>query len=367
MASSRNGFKRINSFGESKRQTDGKPITVLRISENELRKSCDNLQEPFVARDAVAEEQDHISSSSVDSTELPMQQSVSLNSGSASHVLQNLTEHITERASSPFSSDGSDDVFANTVAKDKVVPAMHRGDFKKPRRPFKSDSSVSSTSESPATREVLLSDSNVSSCTDESALASSQSTELTMSAVTKRALDQPNVTSETSSIKTTVGSADTDSNSKDIDEKDSGTKSTSENWRTRKIPSIDETPGGMNEGASQVTENWRERRPSVDLEEPRSNNSSNSPNENWRERKVASSPDFKSSASHRENWRSRKAMSVDETTRDVNSTSIGQSKRFSTGDIQLERQDSNEKGLYLFIKLVRHITFKSLRFSAIRM
>ena len=140
-------------------------------------------QEPFVTRDAVSKEQNHMASSSVDITELPTQQSISLNNGSASRVLQNLTEHITERASSPFSSDGSDDVFASTVAKDKVVPAMHRGDLNKPRRPFKSDSSVSSITESPVTREALLSDSNVSSCTDKSALASSQSTQLTMSVV----------------------------------------------------------------------------------------------------------------------------------------------------------------------------------------
>lgn len=416
---SRNGFKKINSFGESKSQTESKPVTVLRINESELRKSCDDLHAPLVTREAIAKEtlvrDDQRSCSSADDgIALPAQQGVSINNVNndfgdkdaslnetgttpplnvrmeekdggeggldkgttacpVSQVSQDLTEHITERASSPCSNEGSDDVFASTVARDKVVPAMHRGDFKKLRRPFKSDSSASSTSESPLVRATVLSDSNASNSTDESTLVykQSQSTEVVTpdslsteviasngqltEVVTSNsqstelvALVDLKVTSEltgeASPVTVSTGSGDHDSNMLVTED----SKSASENWRARKISNTDESPAVVNGGVRPATENWRKRSSSGDLTELQSSDVSNATNENWRDRKINSSPDFWSSGSHNENWRGQNSVSVDETARDVNSTSGGQSKRYSAGDIhiQLERQNSNEKGLF---------------------
>ena len=384
-------------------------MTVLRINESELRKSCDDLHAPLVTREAIAKEtlvrDDQRSCSSADDgIALPAQQGVSINNVNkdfgdkdaslnetgttpplnvrmeekdggeggldkgttacpVSQVSQDLTEHITERASSPCSNEGSD-VFASTVARDKVVPAMHRGDFKKLRRPFKSDSSASSTSESPLVRATLLSDSNASNSTDESTLVykQSQSTEVVTpdslsteviasngqltEVVTSNsqstelvALVDLKVTSEltgeASPVTVSTGSGHHDSNILVTED----SKSASENWRARKISNTDESPAVVNGGVRPATENWRKRSSSGDLTELQSSDVSNAPNGNWRDRKINSSP---------ENWRGQKSVSVDETARDVNSTSGGQSKRYSTGDIhiQLERQNSNEKGLF---------------------
>ena len=415
----------MNSFGDSKGQSDSKPVTVmLRISENELRKSCNNLQE---LRDETDKENNVVvdlqSCSSDNSDKLPAQQRVFPNNGyedfentssintplnadissrrddanlckndltatnqpnnkvstppsnaiggscpledevniggqdclekaAATYpvlpVPRNLTEHVVEHASSPCSSDSSDDVFTST--RDKFVPAMHRGDFKKPRRPFKSDSSVFSTTESPVMKETPMSDSSMDNCKVEST-AISQSTKLFTSNNIKEEL-----TGATNSVKVAIVSTDTDSNSKVVTEVVCSTKNASENSRVSKTSTTgnNEMPEGMKEGVpcSLQTENWRER-PPVDLTEPQNNNFDNIiSSQNWRERKnYFSSTDLWTSRSHCENWRSKKSMSVDETARDVDSMLSGHSKRYSTGDIQLERQDANEKGL--FISLVR--------------
>ena len=71
--------------------------------------------------------------------------------------------------------------------------------------------------------------------------------------------------------------------------------------------------------------------------------------ENWRDscRKVSSSADFWGSGSGNENWRFNKSVSVDETAKDTTPSSSEHSKRYSTGDIKFERQDSDEKGLLI--------------------
>ena len=408
----KNGFKRMGSFEESSGLDSIKPVTVLRISENELRKSCDNLQEPFVVKDAIADEGnfmlDQRSSSSAHRIELRAQPRVSLSSGnedfgnqgtssedgsllitarqlskealvspstvgemgsnvtssndSDTHVVdsilrvdeekgkttcsmpsaasQDLTNSVVEHVSSPSSTccEDSDDVFISTVGRDKVMPAMHRGDFKKPRRPFKSDSSVSSASESSVTRAPLLSDSSVGNCADDSKLVSSHSTELVTSDDIKDTACE--LSSRTNSFEVAIGSGNGDSNRK-VDEEDCGTKPASENWRIQKKASSDEIPDVL----SAAVEHWR-KKSLGDLTEPQSKSSSVS-NESWRERNGNSSPDFWSGGSRNDNWRVKKSLSVDETRLNSNTTgtSSGQPKRYSLGDIQLERQDSNEKGL----------------------
>ena len=437
----KNGFKRIGSFGENSGQDNIKPVTVLRISENELRKSCDNLQEPFVIRDAVAEEEnfmiDQRSCSSAHRIELPTQPRVSLSSGnkgfgnqcasskddnllitarqlseeasaslstvglmesnltssndsdidvvdskpkvdsekenatcSMPSASQDLTKGIVEHVSSPSSTCGedSDDVFVSTVCRDKVMPAMHRGDFKKPRRPFKSDSLVSSATESSVTRAPLLSDSSVENYADDSKLISSDSTEVVTSDDIK--VIPYEVSSRTNLFEVAIGSGDSDSNRKvdeedcgaktasnrTVDEEDCGTKTASENWRVQKKTCSDEIPDVMSSGGNSAVENWR-KRSLGDLTASQSNSSS-APNENWRGRTGNSSPDFWSSGSQNENWRVKKSLSVDETRRNANTTctSSGQPKRYSLGDIQLERQDSNEKGsLSIYSEIVVNV------------
>ena len=500
---SRNDIKRINSIGESKNQTNGKPVKVVRISENELRKSCENMQQELVTQGIIVEEEnivaDHKSSSSVDCEELPAKQTISLNGGiknclaveteplndisskenpilhraearqstengstshlsttsrkfrsscedgdevasdaakeiipagyPVSHVSHDLIEDSLKRAPSPCSSDGSDDVFAGSRASaelnidhgNKVLPASHRGDFKKPRRPFKSDSSVTSVTESLGTRTAVLSVSKESKCSGNPTFARSHSADLTNSS---KVPVQSVIDQVTSSI--------TFNGSQVVDEQNQSSNSVTENWRKTKLPSIDKSDGSVTDnwrerpsvdlkepeapnntnnmpnenwsgrklsstdksdvnGHSSVTDNWRER-PSVDLKEPESINTSDAPNGNWKERKISStdksdvnghssvtdnwrerpSVDLKepeanntsgnwkernsdhpsdvwSSGSRHDNWRDRKSMSVDESTRDANSTYTAsqRSKRYSTGDVQLERQNSSEKGLCL--------------------
>lgn len=418
----KNGFKRIGSFGENSGQDNIKPVTVLRISENELRKSCNNLQEPFVIRDAVAEEEhfmvDQRSCSSAHRIELPAQPRVSLSSGnkdfgnqcasskdgnllitarqlsekvlaspstvgvmesnltssndsdvhvvdskpkvdlekgnttcSMSSASQDLTKGSVEHVSSPSSTCGedSDEVFVSTVGRDKVMLAMHRGDFKKLRRPFKSDSSVASATESSVMRAPLLSDSSVGNYADDSKLVSSHLTELVISDDIKETPYE--LSSGTNSFERAIGSGDSDSNRK-VDEEDCGTKTASKNWRVQKKTCSDEIHDVMSAGGNSAVENWR-KRSLGDLTASQSNSSS-APNENWRGRNGNSSPDFWSSGSQNENWRVKKSLSVDETRRNANTacTSSGQTKRYSLGDIQLERQDSNEKGLLSIVRLL---------------
>ena len=467
----KNGFKRIGSFGESSGQDNIKPVTVLRISENELRKSCDNLQEPFVIRDAVAEEEnfmvDQRSCSSAHRIELPTQPRVSLSSGnkdfgnrgtsskddnllitaqqlsekalaslstvglmesnltssndsdmhvvdsktkvdvekenttcSMSSASQDLTKGIVEHVSSPSSTCGEDpdDVFVSTVGRDKVMPAMHRGDFKKPRRPFKSDSSVSSATERSVTRAPLLSDSSVGNYADDSKLVSSDSTEVVTS--DDIIVIPYELSSGTNSFEVAIGSGHSDSNRKvdeedfgaktapnrkvdeldcgaktasnrtvdeedcgaktasnrKVDEEDCGTETASENWRVQKKTCSDEIPDVMSAGSNSAVENWR-KRSLGDLTVSQTNSSSTA-NENWRGRTGKGSPDFWSSGSQNENWRVKKSLSVDESRQNTNTTctSSGQPKRYSLGDIQLERQDSNEKGsLSMYSEIVVNV------------
>ena len=473
--SPKNGLERINSVGESNNQVNIKPVTVVRISENELRKSCENMQQELVMHDAVAEKKnvvaDEKSSPLANCTELLARMNISdsivedndtsttnkcstqgnpflhktdegkkpsdagsilINPGNSSedgdkvgvgkenighplsHSSCDVTECSVERASSPCSSDGSDDVFAgacrpassdlSTGPGNRVLPAMHRGDFKKPRRPFKSDSSVNTNTESLVTRTALSSDSKENSCNNKTTLVRSQS-EVATSIESKNI--SHGLATETHPVKTAVPSgisqdSNIAANESKLDEQDHSTERVRENWREQKQPSTDNLQESLNDntrtsvlqnwrerklsgadnslenkngrssisenwrerklsgsdknqednnGLHSVTDNWRERRPSVDLKEPESSNASNTgtSSENRRERKSDHPGDFWGSGSHHENWRDRKSMSVDETKKDAFSSSGQRSKRHSTGDIQLERQDSNEKGLLLII------------------
>ena len=355
---------------------------------------------------------------------------------------QDFTEDNLGRASSPSNSDGSDDVFANTSRpasaeidaghKNQVLPALHRGEFKKPRRPFKSDSSVISRTESVEAMTTLLSNAKESSCNSKSILARSQS-EVTTSIERKNI--SCDVTTETDVVTVPVLN-DLDKDSKIVsneskigNEQDHSTGNVMENWRERKLPSTDNSCGDRNgdtsvrqtwrektlsfstavdsdsqeqkngpssvmqnwrecqlvdlkesessnsnnassenwrerklsfsstctvdsdfqehkNGPSSVVQNWRER-PLVDLKESESNHSNNASNEHWREKNSDNLGDFWSKGSHHQNWRDRKSISVDESRKDAvfNPSFGGRSKRHSTGDLQLVRQNSNEKGL----------------------
>ena len=259
---------------------------------------------------------------------------------------QDFTEDNLGRASSPSNSDGSDDVFANTSRpasaeidaghKNQVLPALHRGEFKKPRRPFKSDSSVISRTESVEAMTTLLSNAKESSCNSKSILARSQS-ELTTSIERKNI--SCDVTTETDVVTVPVLN-DLDKDSKIVsneskigNEQDHSTGNVMENWRERKLPSTDNSCGDRNgdtsvrqtwrektlsfstavdsdsqeqkNGPSSVMQNWRER-PLVDLKESESSNSSNASSENWRECQLVDLKESESSNSSNassENWR----------------------------------------------------------------
>ena len=226
---------------------------------------------------------------------------------------------------------------------------MHRGDCKKLRRPFKSDSSVSSVTES-ASVMAALSDSNLSNGADETTVVSSLSLELeTPTCISGRGTsNEPHTVSTTTSVEDAHESGDG---------KDCSTKCPLENWRERKSSNSDEH---VHAGGRSASQNWKRS-----LAEPQSNDTSAS-KENWREQMVnnCSSPDFWGSGSQSKNWREGKSLSVeDEKTHNLNSTppSRGQPtcKRNSLGDIQFERQASNEKGLcycmYSKVFLVIHV------------
>ena len=448
---------RVDTMEESNNQGSIKPVTVLRIIESELRKSCEDMQQELsLAQDAIADEKDNgadLKYCSGSGCEKPAKQPVVCN-GHIPHVSQALTDNILERAPSPSnSSEGSDDVFAtskNVSFENKVLPALHRGEFKKPRRPFKSDSSLPSGIESLVARTALLSLSDVvENKTDgDLTLVRSHSTDLKTSGNNST----PGLTTEACAVKTVVSNdKGQDSNTVSNVENITGglnhsTENITKNWRERKVSNTDKSHVNIDSHHS-VTDNWRERssvdlkepqnnnssnalcknwreskqqsvdksqedvserhsvsenwreRPSVDVKDPEINNFSNAICENWRERtasftdksqedvnghhsvtedwretnttsvdlkdtdnktsisalsenwrgrKPENSSDFGTSGS-RENWRDRKSMSMDESRRDSNSMASQRTKRHSLGDIQLERQNSNDKGLLLII------------------
>ena len=302
----------------------------------------------------------------------------------------NSAGHVVECVSSPCSSDSSDDVFTSTVTRDKIIPAIRRGDFKKARRPFKSDSSLPSTTES---LENYL-DSEKSNWKVEPTVCSP-----TVELVTS---DDPKdqLKSDSCSFQVADGVSDNNSNSLIVAEVDHGTNTcrtssewivgegskvnaneestesvslnrtadkvrdpsthhTRQEWRALKSSIGDETL----EGAKAVslhneTDSWRER-PSESKTQPQNTtNLNDTSKENWREscRKVSSSADFWGSDSGNENWRFNKLVSVDEATKDTAPSSSEHSKRYSTGDIKFERQDSDEKGLLIRKKVYYYCT-----------
>jgi len=130
-------------------------------------------------------------------------------------------------------------------------------------------------------------------------------------------------------------------------ESNHSSNTSNENWNERKLSfsTVDCDSQEHKNGPSSMTQNWRER-PSADLKESESNHSNNASSEIWRVRNSDNSGDVWSKGSHHQNWRDRKSISVDESWKDAacNPSFGGRSKRHSTGDIQLVRQDSNEKG-----------------------
>ena len=498
-----------NPSGESKNQTNIKPVAVVRITESELWKSCEDMQEGLLTQEVIAEEKNAVvdgkSCSLVDCTDLlaklkicdedvrdkepsnvsyskgnpflyrtdlekAQQPGNSDEDGGGAGVIsskekeeiehsksqtssQDFTDDNLGRASSPSNSDGSDEVFADTsrptsteinaVHKNKVLPALHRGEFKKPRRPFKSDSSVISGSESVEARTTLSLDTKESRCNSKSTLARSQSEVTTV-------FEHENIScglaTETDSVVVPALNDIEDSKivcneSKVVDEQDHSSGNVMENWTERKLPSTDNSWGDQN-GERSVRQNWRERklpfstsvdsdfqehkngpgsvaqnwreRPWVDLKESsESNHSSDASNENWNERKLSFSTvnpdsqehkngpssviqnwrerpsvdfhvkesenshsnnastenwrernsdnlgDFRNKGPQHLNWRDRKSISLDESRKDAacNPSFGGRSQRHSTGDIQLVRQDSNEKGLCLIIALIEQYTY----------
>lgn len=445
--SSKNELKTTNPIGESKNHTNIKPVTVLRISERELRKSCKDMQEELATQEVIAEEKTVVNDKSwsvVDCTELLAKLTISnsevgdkdtsavtngpsnvsyskgnpflyrtdivkahlpgnsdededgvgvrLGNGKEVKHLQtqnssqDFTEDNQERASSPSNSDGSDEVFTNTSKpasteidaghKNQVLAALHRGEFKKPRRPFKSDSSVISRTESIEASTTLLSDTKDGRCNNKSTLARSQSEVAT-------SFEHKNMScglaTETDPVTVAILN-DTDKDSKIVsneskvgNEQDHSTGNVTENWREI-LPATDNSLGDQNadrsekqdcnertlsfstadpdsqehkNGQSSGTQNWRER-PQLDLKESDSSNqSNNTSNENWRERTSDHLGNLWRKSSHPQNWWDRKSISMDESRKDAacNPSFGGSSKRYSTGDIPLERQDSNEKGL----------------------
>lgn len=113
------------------------------------------------------------------------------------------------------------------------------------------------------------------------------------------------------------------------------------NWRESKRPSLNKSQG-VSEWQS-VVGNWRER-PGVAFKEQQNNNVKSLSGENWREEKPGKPTNFRSSGSDQKNWRDRKSMSLDESKQDLTSMACQQTRRSSLSDLQLERQNSHEKG-----------------------
>ena len=387
----------------------------MRITESELWKSCEDIQEELLTQEVIAEEKNAVvdgkSCSLVDCTDLlaklkicdedvrhkepsnvsyskgnpflyrtdleEAQQSGNSDEDEAGAGVrsskekeeikhsksqtssQDFTDDNLGRASSPSNSDGSDEVFADTsrpssteinaVHKNKVLPALHRGEFKKPRRPFKSDSSVISGSESVEARTTLSLDTKESSCNSKSTLARSQS-EVTTT------FEHENIScglgTETDPVVVPAlndieNSKIVCNESKVVDEQDHSSGNVMENWRERKLPSTDNSWRDQNgeksarqnwrerkfpfstavdsdsqehkNGPGSVVQNWRER-PSVDFKESsESNHSSDASNENWSERKLSFSTVNSDSQEHKngpssviQNWRERPSLDLKE-------------------------------------------------------
>lgn len=94
----------------------------------------------------------------------------------------------------------------------------------------------------------------------------------------------------------------------------------------------------------EVVGNWRES-PLVAFREPQNSFINNLSGINYREQKPEKFIDFWSSGSDQKNWRDRKSMSLDESKQDPTSTASQQTRRHSLSDLQLEKQNSHEKGL----------------------
>lgn len=108
------------------------------------------------------------------------------------------------------------------------------------------------------------------------------------------------------------------------------------NWRESKMPILNKSP--------EVVGNWRES-PLVAFREPQNSFINNLSGINYREQKPEKFIDFWSGGSDQKNWRDRKSMSLDESKQDPTSTASQQTRRHSLSDLQLERQNSHEKGL----------------------
>ena len=398
-STSKNGDK-VNSLYERTDQAVSQALTVLRISEDQLRKSCDNLQEG----DTVVGERnlmvDHRSDSSGHHIKLRPRSITSFRSikeGLKNYYSQ--TEHfgqremetissrqqiekasftnqssfedmlemetracsegekassvtvsldsgagIKEPAPSPCYTNDSDEVFSlSKLDAEKVKPAMHRGDFTKPRRPFKRNSSSSSADESQEPKSPLSLDYSVTNYTQESTTTTLPSTEL----VTPSDINNPASHLEVAALsaEATTGSSDKDT-SKAVVEEDNRSKDSIESWEEAETSSVIQSE--KNQDVISVSESWRER-PTVDVAETNNNAFRGaSSSDNWRERKSYSFSDSQKNRSQMDvNWRERKSLSLDETGKNKTSTqaSYGQPTWYSYGD-KIQRQDSNEKGLW---------------------
>lgn len=395
---------KVSSLHERTDQAIGKPMTVLRISEDQLRKSCDNVQEGVICCDTVAGERnlmvDQRSVASLHHIELTARPITSFsrikeglknyysqmehfgqldtetiisskqqrekasftNQSSIEDMLETKTQAcsegekaspvtvsldssagIKEPAPSLCCTNDADEVFSSKLDAEKVKPAMHRGDFTKPRRPFKRNSSSSSADESQMPETPLLSDSSVTNYTWESTTVTHPSTELVTLSDINNAASHLEVAALSAEVMT--GSSDKDT-SKAVVEENNRSKGSTESWEEIQTSSVVKFEN--NQDVDSISESWRER-PTIDIAQTKSYScSSASSSDNWRERKNYSSSDFQKNRSQiNVNWRERKSLSLDETEKNKTSThaSYGQPKRYSYGDIKLERQDSNEKGL----------------------
>lgn len=134
---------------------------------------------------------------------------------------------------------------------------------------------------------------------------------------------------------------------KTVVEEDNRSKDSIESWEEAQTSSVIQSE--KNQDVVSVSESWRER-PTIDVAETNNNAFKGaSSSDNWRERKSYSFSDSQKNRSQMDvNWRERKSLSLDETGRNKTSTqaSYGQPTWHSYGDIKIERQDSNEKGLW---------------------
>ena len=402
-STSKSGDK-VNSLHERTDQAVSKTLTVLRISEDQLRKSCDNLQEGVICCDTVAGGRnlmvDHRSDSSGHHIQLrarPITSFSSIKEGLKNYYSQNerfgqremetissrqqrerasytnqsyiedmlemetqacsegekastvtfsldSSADIKEPAPSPCYTNDSDEVFLlNKLDAEKVKPAMHRGDFTKPRRPFKRNSSSSSADESQVPKSPSSSDYSVTNYTRESTTITLPSTELVTPSDINNAASHLEVAALSTEVMTWSSDKDT---SKAVVEEDNRSQDLIENWEDTQTSSVIESE--KNQDVVSVSESWRER-PPIDVAETNNNACRGaSSSDNWRERRSYSFSDSQKNRSQMDvNWRERKSLSVDETGKNKASTqaSYGQPTWYSYGDMKIDRQDPNEKGL----------------------